>query len=55
MRSLFQETDRRIEQFNEMVRTDVAAYNEEAKAAGVPTLFSPAPIVVEPVLKIQSR
>ncbi len=49
MTRVFSETDRRLKEFNDLLKTDVAAYNEAAKKAGAPKLFPRGPVVVEPV------
>jgi photosystem II stability/assembly factor-like uncharacterized protein len=45
MERIFAETDRRIAEFNELLKTDVAGYNEAAKKAGAPRLSSGGPVV----------
>jgi photosystem II stability/assembly factor-like uncharacterized protein len=49
MTRIFKKTGRRITVFNELVQTDVAAYNKAAEAAGAPKILSGGPVVVKPV------
>ncbi len=46
MARVFGETDRRIKEFNELVKTDVAGYNKAAEQLGAPTIFTGGSVVI---------
>jgi photosystem II stability/assembly factor-like uncharacterized protein len=43
------ELDARLKEFNDLLKTDVAAYNKDAEAEGAPTVFAGSAIEVQPV------
>ena len=47
MATLTKELDQHLADFNNLIKTDVAAYNKEAYAAGAPTLYGGEPISVK--------
>ena len=47
MAELTKELDKHLADFNQLIQTDVAAYNKEAFAAGAPTLYAGDPISVK--------
>lgn len=49
LHQLYSELNTHLEAFNELLKTDVAAYNKAAEAEGAPTVFAGDPIKVQPV------
>jgi hypothetical protein len=47
MAELTKELDKHLADFNQLIQTEVAAYNKEAFAAGAPTLYASDPISVK--------
>ena len=52
LRRLQKELDGRLQAFNTLVQTDVAAYNKQAYTAGAPTLFAGSALQVEAAPKL---
>jgi photosystem II stability/assembly factor-like uncharacterized protein len=48
MTKLFGEVGQTLDEFNALLKTDVAQYNKAAHAAGAPTVFAGSPISVQP-------
>jgi photosystem II stability/assembly factor-like uncharacterized protein len=48
MSELFGDVGKTLDEFNEMLKTDVADYNKAAHAARAPTVFAGSPIAVRP-------
>jgi hypothetical protein len=48
MTELFGEVSQTLNEFNTLLKTDVARYNKAAHAAGAPTVFAGSPITVQP-------
>ncbi len=44
--ALTAELRRHLDDFNQLIKTDIAAYNQEAYRSGAPTLYAGEPIVV---------
>jgi len=49
LHELYGELDKHLKAFNELLKTDVAAYNKAAEAEGAPTVFAGGPIEVQRV------
>jgi photosystem II stability/assembly factor-like uncharacterized protein len=49
LHQLYGELNTHLQAFNELLKTDVAAYNKAAEAEGAPTVFAGSPIEVQPV------